>query len=384
MEHAYSWLATADGPGRRAAGEGIASAIDESTAQYRRGVVAAVKPIVIWISRIRRLITRRRMLLLALLVLAVSFAGGLALHLMERDVNPKATNLGVTFLWAITMVAAAGGSDIGGPITTPGFVLRVIMRLMGTGFIGLFTAAIATIFIDGLLREGKGLKPVRQKSHLLILGYNDKLAVIVQEVRRETDAPIVLVADLTEKPLEAEAFYFVRGKPYESEALVRANLQAADAAIVLADTAEGPASDARTVLAALAVESIHPEIYTCVEVMSARSIEHLKRAGVDEILPTNSLVGNLLARASHHRGVIAAVTDLASAEAGADISVMPVPDWLIGETFGAALARVYANRQAVLLGLRRNGQVKLSPGPEEKVEPGDELVVVAREGLKPL
>jgi voltage-gated potassium channel len=330
------------------------------------------------VERLRKLITRRRLIFLGLCMSAVAIAGGFGLWALEKDVNLKLTGIGPAMLWSFSTVAAAGGTDVG-PITTGGLLLRLVMRLAGTGFVGLFTAALATLFIDSLLREGRGLKPVRNHQHLLILGYNDKVSLIVTELRRETNEPVTLLADMPERPFEADGFTFVRGKPYEAESLAKAGLATATAAIILADTAEGPASDARTVLAALAVESTRPEVYTCVEALSARATEHLLRAGVDEILPTNSLVGSLLARSARHRGVISAVADLATAEKGSELYVLPPAPHLIGLRFGQALAAAYERHGAVLAGLKRGDQMLMSPGADTVVAADDELILIAQD-----
>jgi len=337
--------------------------------------------LLIIVSRVRRYLTRRRLVFIVLCAAGVILLGALGIHALEARVNPKLATLGHAILWAAATVAAAGGSEIQ-PITEPGFVLRVVLKLAGTGFIGLFTAAVATIFLDALLREGKGLRPVRLPAHLLILGFNDKAPLIIEEIRRESSIPITLLADLPEKPFDAPDFTFVRGKPYEEDSLRRADIAHAESAIILADTAEGPPSDARTVLAALAVESLRPEVYTCVEAVNSRSIEHLERAGVDEVLPSNSLLGHLLARSSLNRGVISAVTDLASAGSGAEISVRGQPRGLAGKTFGEALGTMYAASGVVLVGLRRGGEVLISPKSTTLVESDDELVVVAEERLR--
>ncbi|MDP2872222.1 MAG: NAD-binding protein [Bacillota bacterium] len=335
-------------------------------------------PVAGFISRVRLYITRRRLVMIGLCLLGVIACGGVAVHLLERGVNPRLASLKNAMLWSATLVAAAGSTDAQ-PVTEAAIFLRIALRVAGTGFVGLFTAAIATVFLDTLLKQGRGLKPVRFPEHVLILGYNDKAKLIVDEIRRESRTPVTLLADLPERPFEAEEFFFVRGKPYEEEALQKADIAHASSAIILSDVAEGTASDARTVLAALAVETLRPEIYTCVEAISARAVEHLQRAGVDEILPTNAFIGNLLGRASHHRGVIKAVADLVTSDEGAELYTERVPAHLAGQAFGDALEAVSRASGAVLIGFCRGGEVRMSPTRETRLEPGDDLLLVAQD-----
>ncbi len=329
------------------------------------------------IRRLRRLITRQRVIVVMTCVLMIIFIGGTAIYTLEGRSNPELATFGASLLWSASFVTMAGSSI--SLVTAAGPVIRIVLKLMGTGFIGMFTAALATVFIDNMLREGKGLRPVSFDSHLLILGYNDKLGLIIEEIRKESDEPITLVADLPERPFDAQDFYYVRGKPYEAASLNKADIGHASAAIILADTAEGPASDARTVLAALAVESIRPEVYTCVEAVNSSSAEHFARAGVDEILPTRELVGSLLARGSRHRGVISAVSDLAAAGSGAELYVRRVPKPLVGMSFKQALVTLADKTNGVPIGIRRGTKTMLAPGASVAIEAGDELVLVAED-----
>lgn len=329
------------------------------------------------VRRLRRLITRQRVILVSVCLLVIIITGAAVIRAVEGSRNPELATFRAALLWSASFVTMAGSSIA--LKTEAGSVVRILLKLAGTGFIGIFTAGLATVLIDNMLREGKGLKPVSFDKHLLILGYNDKLKLIISEIRKESQAPITLVADLPEKPLDASEFYFVRGKPYEGATLHKADIDHASSAIILADTAEGPASDARTVLAALAVESIRPEVYTCVEAMSSSAEEHFVRAGVDEILPTNSLVGTLLARGSRHRGVISAIADLAAAGAGAELYVLRAPRSLVGLTFKETLIKFADRGDAVPIGIRRGNKTLLAPGADAKVEAGDELVFVAED-----
>lgn len=170
---------------------------------------------------------------------------------------------------------------------------------------------------------------------------------------------------------------FVRGKPYTEEALRKASLEHASVAIVLADEAEGQPSDARSVLTVLAVESLRREVHTCVEVLDRQNVEHLMRAGADEVLPTNELIGCLLARASLHPGVIDTVSELAVADAGAEVYMIDVPDQLRGMTFDDALSNLRISDGAIIIGVRDQGIVSLCPPGTRVLEGAQQLVVVA-------
>jgi voltage-gated potassium channel len=331
--------------------------------------------------KMRRYLTRNTLLLLAASTVGVVLLGGVLVYAAERHYNPSLATVADAVWYAIVTITTVGYGD-SAPITNAGRIVGVGLMVFGIGFLGLFTATVASLFIDRLLREGKGLMPVRAEKHIIICGWSDKGRLILQELRSETERPIVILADLPERPLEAPGVTFVRGRPYTEESLRRADIANASAAIVLADEAEGVPSDARTVLTVLAVESINGGVYTCAEVLDRENVEHLQRAGADEILPTTSLVGSLLARATLHPGVIQAVSELSTSSAGAELYVVPAPTYVHGVPFDQAMARLRERAGAILIGVRQGDSTVLCPPGEELIAPGQQLFVVALEPPK--
>src|SRR5450756_2612026 len=111
-----------------------------------------------------------------------------------------------------------------------------------------------------------------------------------------------------------------------------ASRMAAAAAILLAisggeSDCEG---DARTVLTALSVKKLNPDIQMTAEVLEPENISHLQLAGVDEILDSNMLLGNLMARSAKHFGLITFIGELISSKPSEGLSKLPVDDKMAG------------------------------------------------------
>jgi len=333
--------------------------------------------VVTLLVKLRRYLTRNTLLILAAATLLVVLLGGALVYHAEYRTNPGLTTLGDAIWYAVVTVTTVGYGDRA-PETPTGRAVGVGLMLFGIGFLGLFTATIASLFIDRMLREGRGLTPVQATGHIVICGWNDKGRLIVGELREETDRPVVILADLAERPMEGAHLSFVRGRPYLEESLHRVDIMRASGAVVLADESEGEPSDAKTVLTVLAVESLNPAVYTCVEVLERQNIEHLRRAGADEILPTTELVGSLLARASLHPGLISAISELSTSSIGAEIYVIEAPPALHGMRFDEAIGKLRAAPHgSILIGVRVDGQVKLCPPGDWVIERGQQLFVVA-------
>ena len=117
------------------------------------------------------------------------------------------------------------------------------------------------------------MKPVSVKHHFVICGWNYKAKEILEELRADEkarDCPVVLIADLPEKPLEEDNVYFVSGV-VSRETLEMANTQEAQVAIVLADeNVEVHTRDAKTILDTLTIKTTYPHLYTCVELVDRK------------------------------------------------------------------------------------------------------------------
>lgn len=135
--------------------------------------------------------------------------------------------------------------------------------LAGIGLLGTLTAGLASIMIRTKLEGIRGMRPLDCTNHFVLCGWKYKPREIFDELRADrsaTEAPIVLIADLLETPLEAPQFFFVRGD-VTLETMAQANMHTARAAIIVGDERlDAFSRDARTILITLTIKSAYPEI----------------------------------------------------------------------------------------------------------------------------
>ena len=62
--------------------------------------------------------------------------------------------------------------------------------------------------------------------------------------------------------------------------------------------------DSRTLLTVLAIETLAPSVYTCVEVIRSENLEHFANTHADEIVISAKLTGALLAHSAATPGPI--------------------------------------------------------------------------------
>lgn len=270
-----------------------------------------------------------------ILTLLTMFIGTIGIHTFEFMKNDSISNIWDAIWWSFVTITTVGYGDIF-PVTAGGRITAVFVMLMGIGFLGMFTATIASIFVEDKLKQNQGRKAVKTSGHTILCGWNHRAADIYHELRAAVSAKnrdIVIIADLEENPLDDPDLYFVKGEVTE-ENLHKASISTARDIIILADDRLDPRSrDAKTILDTLTVESVHPDIYSCVEIENSENVAHCRRAHANEIIVSGEFSSKLLARAALQHGISKLIDELLSSRYGAFLIKKAVGKNLIGKTF---------------------------------------------------
>jgi voltage-gated potassium channel len=96
---------------------------------------------------LRGLLAHHRFSYVMALALAVVALGALAIYALESPVNPHITSLGDALWWAVVTATTVGYGDVS-PQTPEGRVVAVFLMITGIGVIGVFTATLASYFLE--------------------------------------------------------------------------------------------------------------------------------------------------------------------------------------------------------------------------------------------
>ncbi len=313
----------------------------------------------------------------ALAVLALLIAGGLCFALAEgKDVINS-------LWWAVVTMTTVGYGDIS-PVSFVGKLVGVVLMLTGIGFLGLFTASIASAFVESRILENKGMKAVEVKDHFVICGWNTQGEKVVQEMLADAKLKgraIVILAKLEERPVVEENVFFVRGT-LTAENMAKSCLQQAHTAILLADDSVEPGySDAKMVMDVLSIRAACPDLYICTELADSGSVEHIKRAGANEVIEAGSLRSNLLVQAALDHGITEMVSELVSNTHGNELYKFPLPEQYIGKQFFEVLCSLKQERNVICLGIQKAPAYKVITNPQSTLvlEKDDCLLVIAED-----
>ncbi len=330
------------------------------------------------IKKLIRLMIREKIHRIFLFIAAVMVSGSLVITFFEEQLKLKDA-----FWWSIVTMSTVGYGDIS-PATPGGRITAMIVMLLGIGLLGVLTASIASIFVETRLLENRGMKAADVKDHYIICGWNFRGNIIVEELRadeKSREAPVVVLADLPEKPIDDPLLHFIRGE-VEEERLKRANLDKARAVILLSDDRlDAYAGDAKTILSVMTVKNAAPGLYTCVELKDPRNESHCIMAKADEIVIAGELSTNMLVQAALDHGITRIISELVSNRYGNEIFKIPLPEGYAGKTFFDVMTRLKKEHNIICLGVEDRAGKKVVANPDNNHLLGeeDDLIVIAEE-----
>lgn len=321
----------------------------------------------------------------ALLSTMVLVVAPTLMFVAEHGRNESVRGAGSSYTW-LARTLFENSSPI--KMETPfGFIAYYIVRIAGYSLVAFGTGALASRFVQSVILRGAGMGTSKAKGHIVICGWNSHGTEIVRELlgkEIEEKRDVVLLAQLTTDPLpDDDRVTFVRGNPTNTDDLKRAGIERAECAIVVADstgTTSGEADDhdARTLITVLAIETLNPACYTCVEVVKTENRGHFARAKADELVVSAEMTGALLASSATCHGLSHLMSDLLTHPEGMEFYRVPVPASLVGSTVQDAVAYLKSRYDALFVGVFVEGQsAVVNPPGNRPLLAADEILLIS-------
>jgi voltage-gated potassium channel len=316
---------------------------------------------------------------LAVLTIVLWLAAGAAFYAFEGGSNQGVRSFDDALWWSMTTLSTVGYGDLY-PSTGAGRVVALITMVLGIGVLGTLAGSLATAFIEARERATRGTRSWKMKDHLLVLGWNDRAAVAIDDFRadpRYLETEVVLVADLESAPTEVTALKFVRGNPTLRSVLERASAEKAAAAIVFARDPRDSHSDLETTIAVHTLRRMNPSVRISAELVDVKNREVLVDAGCDSAVGSTELASALLVRSVQDIGAFELVIDLLTNRGGAEFYRVPVPKEFVGKSYrDYALAML--DRSVSVVALARGSELFVNPELATRLETGFDAFVVAK------
>jgi len=329
-------------------------------------------------------VVRHPLLVSTTLFVVVSLGLAFEIHLAERDQGPPYDTFSST-LKGIIPVLIISGMDVPQPQTLAGLLCSYLLMILGVVYIAVLTAAITTEFVIYRLGWGLTMGKVKFEKHILICGWMDRSREVLNQLFAPDLAdprPVVIIdPQIKAPPLDHPLLKAVQGDPTDWTVLEQANARHAKSAIILADRQAGDpnAADARSLLIALAVETLQPDVYSCVEVLNPDNVVHFERANVDEVISVSEISNRLVVQAALSPGVSKVIVDMLTFGEGEEVYKVPVPEAFVGSTFAELAGVLMSERGIVLIGVLSGGEVIRSERCRWTFKPQDAVFVLAED-----
>ena len=338
---------------------------------------------------------------LTLVFIALFMIGVVGMYIFEKGVNDNFSSL-LQSAWSGIVYTFSGFEDRS-PITTGGKAFSIFIFISSMVILGGAVGKISANFI--LKKELKMPKDVME--HIAVCNWNDGGDRIIRELHAIEAEPQTEIVVVTHKNIDEESLrkspayekvYFVRSDPTIHDVLRASRVHFAKTVVILADM-DSHDPDAQSTLIALAVNKLcemasRPKPHIVAEAINHRKVEHLKDAGVDEVICETDYGLGLLAQCALHRNLSHVYERLLTYTINTNeiymVEAGKYPKSFIGKTFPEVSDILNKNRDkdnpAILVGVCRNGQVILNPKKNFKestgqffknFEEGDTLIVMS-------
>lgn len=330
---------------------------------------------------------------------AMLIACGTLAMLSQTAHDPTQASLLEAFsekIWLSTFLFVSGEPVGEIPPTLLGRVVAVLISVSGlvvfAVLVGTVTASMSAYLRTKMQEKDVSLDHLRE--HTIICGWDRLGCLILSELESMPSiwAQGVVIVAQTESDIASESgvknskrLFQVREDFTKMSVLKRAGAEHARSAIVLADKGDNLKDqdrDARTVLCALTLEKINPQIFTCAELLEEQNATHLRIAGVEEIISRASLTAGLFCASLANRGIGSVVTDLLTHRDGTYLRKIPLPKKLANLPFIEVFKVMKEDYNATLLAIewRENGEIKHDVNPEGQrlMKEQDRLIIVTK------
>ena len=212
------------------------------------------------------------------------------------------------------------------------------------------------------------------EDHIIICNWTKKSDLLVKELHNpsvEKKRPIIVI---TENPQDVPDFeedetyrgiMIVKGNPSNENSLKRDGIESAATVIILADEKLADVADTKTIMTAIAIDHISPDIHVVAEVLSSNNMPYLAYTFVNEIICLELLTERLLAQSCLTPGVSFIFSDLLTQSSDTnEIYVEDIPPNYIGRTFQELRKAIVSlkKQDIILIGLGSTAEKTNSEG----------------------
>lgn len=266
------------------------------------------------------------------------------------------------------------------PLSTAGRAFTLGVMLVGIGGVLYTLSSIIGFVLEGQLKEA--LERTRMdrrvsslKDHFILCGYGRVGRQIAADLGRES-ATLVIV-DINPQSLDeakSDGLLIVDGDAGSDEVLQRAGIGRARGLIAAVD------DDADNIFVTLSARALNPSLLIVARASSDETIAKLHRAGADRVVSPYAMGGRRMALLAL-RPLAVEFVDTILHTGNVELLLEEVEVGDESHLAGQSIEDVRTHCPGLMvLAVKRDDVLTPNPGPDLRVQPGDELLVMGTRG----
>ncbi len=317
------------------------------------------------------------LLTLLLLLIFVVITAGIALYVLEEQINPNINSLFDAFYWALVTISTVGYGDIA-PVTNEGKVISMLIIISGIAMISFATSVIVSAFSEKLseLKENRIVEQINKSERfLLICGYGQLTKMFLRHEEGIEHHYIILDKD-PEKVAAAisDGYAAIKADASRHEVLKKFAKDAAQITILCLTN-----SDIENIYITLNAKIVNSKMQVIARANDASLYSKFVRAGADHILMPNSVANTMLLAAISQPVMYKAIYAILTSQSVARIDEMTLygDNDLIGQRVGDIN---FKKIKLLLIGIQRGKDMEfmLNPSENEMFQEGDIVLLLGR------
>lgn len=317
------------------------------------------------------------LLTLMLLLVFVVTTAGIALYVLEEQINPKITSLFDALYLALVTMSTVGYGDIS-PVTNEGKVIVMVSIISGITLISFATSVIVSAFSEKLteLKEERIVEEIQKsKNFLIICGYGQLTKMFLRQEEGEDHNYIIL--DKNQEKVDmalANGYNAIKADASRHEVLDMLVLKQCNITVLCLTN-----SDVENIYITLGAKIIDPTIQVIARANDDALYDKFVRAGADHILMPNSVANTMLISAIIHPSIYIATDAILTGK-----NIAKIDEIILYEGNKLINQRVedidFKSYKLLLIGIQRGEKTPFMLNPEDDVifEKNDIIILMGR------
>lgn len=319
----------------------------------------------------RKVIRNQKLLTLGLLLVAI-LVGGTAGYMVISGVS-----LLDALYMTIISITTVGYREII-PLTPSGKIFTIVVIVLGLGIVFYFLQTIVEDTLEGRIRKIFGRRKMqknmaRMDHHVVVAGFGRMGEVVCRELE-EARVEFVIMENAPQRFAAAEErnYHVLNANAADEDALKAAGLDKARVFISLLS------DDADNILAVITAREINPALVIITRALDSANEKKMYRAGASRVVSPYELSSHRIVRMVEKPNVVDFFDSLLSSQK----FKLSLEELAVGEAseFNGRTIREAGFRErfnAIIVAVRREGEMIFNPGPDLGMRSGDILILIA-------